>query len=84
MFRASHMPHPNAAIVFLNWLLTKDGQYALNLPQLQASLRQDVPRDHVPDYIVPKPGVEYIDTYGEDFVPIRQRTGQQVAAIMGR
>jgi ABC-type Fe3+ transport system substrate-binding protein len=83
-FRAASMPHPNAAIVFLNWLLTKDGQYALNLPQLQASLRQDVPRDYVPDYITPKPGVEYVDTYGEDFVPIRQRTGQQVAAIIGR
>jgi ABC-type Fe3+ transport system substrate-binding protein len=84
MFRADKEPHPNAGIVFLNWLLSKDGQYALNYPQLQPSLRQDVPRDYVPDYIVPKPGVEYVDTYGEDFVPIRQHTGQRVAAIVGR
>ena len=84
MFRTSTMPHPNAAVVFLNWLLSKEGQYALNYPQLQPSLRQDVPRDYVPDYIVPKAGVEYVDTYGEDFVAIRQRTSQQVAAIMGR
>jgi ABC-type Fe3+ transport system substrate-binding protein len=84
LFRTQSVPHPNAAAVFLNWLLSKDGQYALNYPQLQGSLRQDVPRDYVPDYIIPKPGVEYVDTYGEDFVAIRNNISAQVAAIMGR
>lgn len=78
------LPHPNAATVFLNWLLTREGQEALHRPQLYPSLRTDVPRDFVPQYGLPKPGIEYLDTYGEDFVAIRDKLGKQVRDLLGR
>lgn len=45
-------PHPNAANLFVNWILTRDGQTALN--QLtrrtdRASLRSDVPQGKIAD-----------------------------------
>lgn len=52
-------PHPNAAKVFINWLLDKEGQTAWSTAMAQVSRRADVPADHVPSYMVPKPGARY-------------------------
>ncbi len=52
----SRAPHPNAAAVYINWLLSKDGQTAWSKAVNAASHRLDVPTDHVPPYLVPKPG----------------------------
>jgi iron(III) transport system substrate-binding protein len=52
-------PHLNAANIFLNWLLTKDAQTAWSKAVNQASLRTDVPTDHLPPYVVPKPNRDY-------------------------
>jgi ABC-type Fe3+ transport system substrate-binding protein len=46
-------PHPNAAKVFINWLLSRRGQIALQRSQANAespadSLRIDIPKDEVP------------------------------------
>ena len=47
-------PHPNAAKVFLNWLLSREGQitmqteYAKNMTGNSNSLRIDIPKDMVP------------------------------------
>lgn len=49
-------PHPNAATVFLNWLLSKDGQMAYSAAMTAASRRLDVPTDHLPPDVIPKPG----------------------------
>jgi len=76
--------HPNAATVFLNWILTKKGQEAFLHPLLYPSLRTDVPRHYVPAYTIPKSGVEYIDTYGEDFVAIRNKLGVKIMNLVGR
>ncbi len=40
-------PHPNAATVFLNWLLSREGQTVLTLHGSVASRRLDVPTDHL-------------------------------------
>lgn len=50
------MAHPNAATVFINWLLTKEGQTLLVRGFGNASLRQDVPPENVPPYFLPQPG----------------------------
>ena len=52
-------PHPNAGKVFINWLLGKAGQTAWSKAMEQVSRRADVPSDHVPSYMAPKPGARY-------------------------
>jgi ABC-type Fe3+ transport system substrate-binding protein len=76
--------HPSAATVFLNWFLTREGQLAFQKPLVYPSLRTDVPRDFVPDYTIAKPGVEYTDTSGEDFIPTRQKLATEVRDLLGR
>lgn len=77
-------PHPNAAIVFANWFLTKEAQEAFHRPILFPSLRTDVPTDYVPSYVMPKPGSEYLDVYTEKFQSTRRKLGKQVISAIGR
>jgi iron(III) transport system substrate-binding protein len=59
-------PHPNAARVFINWLLTKDGQSAYSTAMGQPSGRLDVPRDHLPPEVIPRPDVVYYNSALEE------------------
>jgi iron(III) transport system substrate-binding protein len=52
-------PHPSAAAVFLNWVLTKQGQTAWSKAMDHVSRRLDVPTDHLPPYIVPPPNARF-------------------------
>jgi ABC-type Fe3+ transport system substrate-binding protein len=63
-------PHPNAATVFVNWLLTKEAQTAWSQALYHMSRRVDVPTSHLPPYVItqtngkywskdPKPGDKY-------------------------
>jgi iron(III) transport system substrate-binding protein len=52
-------PHPNAAKVFLNWLLAKEGQALWQRHSKTNSLRVDIPKDDVYEAFVPKEGVKY-------------------------
>lgn len=57
-------PHPNAAKVYINWLLSKEGQTAQVKHALSPSLRTDVPEEIVKEVIEPweriQPGKKYI------------------------
>ena len=77
-------PHPNAAAIFVNWILTKAGQEALHRPQLYPSLRKDVPTDHVPPYTIVQRGLNYLDTYTEEFQAKRGVTATKVQDLLGR
>jgi iron(III) transport system substrate-binding protein len=60
-------PHPNAAKVFINWLLSRKGQMALQKNMLNTenpadSLRIDIPKDDVPLLSRRVEGVKYLDT----------------------
>src|ERR671919_1199304 len=60
-------PHPNAAKVFINWLLSRKGQIALQKRMSTAespadSLRIDIPKDDVPYLNRRLDGVKYLDT----------------------
>lgn len=65
-------PHPNAAKVFINWLLSRDGQ--LNLQRVYSegrrgasnSLRIDIPKDMVPPEERLKEGVKYLEVETPD------------------
>ena len=61
----THAPHPNAARVFVNWLLSREGQTALqratNTPYIsEESLRSDVPKDMVRSDVRRVDGVKYM------------------------
>jgi ABC-type Fe3+ transport system substrate-binding protein len=67
-------PHPNAAAVFINWLLTKNGQIAWSEAAGYVSRRTDVPADHLPAYARPRPGSKYWVSYLENTI---QRTPEE-------
>jgi len=61
-------PHPNAAKVFTNWLLSREGQTAYQklVQGGRNSLRIDIPKDDLPPHARIKPGAKYtlIDDIG--------------------
>jgi iron(III) transport system substrate-binding protein len=61
-------PHPHAAKVFLNWMLTKDGQTAWSTALNQPSLRVDVPTDHLRPESILRADVTYWRSYTEEGV----------------
>jgi iron(III) transport system substrate-binding protein len=64
-------PHPNAAKVFVNWLLSRDGQLAWQRHMQAPSLRIDIPKDGVYPALVPTPGQHYVDGGTEAFGSLR-------------
>jgi ABC-type glycerol-3-phosphate transport system substrate-binding protein len=60
-------PHPNAAKVFVNWLLSREGQLTMQRVYVEGkrgasnSLRVDIPKDMVPRHERLFEGVNYID-----------------------
>lgn len=62
-------PHPNAAVVFINWLLGKEGQTLYSQALLLPSARADVPVPKGIDPVsAPQPGVDYFYTDSEEFL----------------
>ncbi len=64
-------PHPNAAKVFINWLLSREGQAlfqkVISVPgDARNSRRIDVPKDHVPANHVRRDKMAYFDTDDPD------------------
>lgn len=58
-------PHPNAARLFVNWLLSREGQTALqrvgNTPEnSEESLRMDIPKDMVRSEVRRVDGIKYL------------------------
>lgn len=64
-------PHPKAAVVFLNWLLGKEGQTVWTRTSGYPSRRLDAPTDHLPTVMLPKPGISYIPLYKEKYVNLK-------------
>ncbi|HEY7316870.1 MAG TPA: extracellular solute-binding protein [Candidatus Binatia bacterium] len=77
-------PHPNAGKVFLNWLLTKEGQTIFSKGMGYVSRRLDVPTDHVPSYWVPQPGVKYWPGYYEEDATMTPEQIKFLKSIYGR
>jgi ABC-type Fe3+ transport system substrate-binding protein len=58
-------PHPSAAKVFINWLLSRRGQTVFQEISAREgdprnSARIDIPKDTVPEEEIPKPGASYL------------------------
>jgi iron(III) transport system substrate-binding protein len=61
-----HAPHPNAAKVYLNWVLSQETQTLYSKASGYPSRRADVPRDHITPSMLRKPGVRYLENYKDD------------------
>jgi ABC-type Fe3+ transport system substrate-binding protein len=66
-------PHPNAARLFANWLLSREGQTALqraaNTPtNSEESLRTDIPKDMVRSEVRRVDGVKYLMAEKPEFM----------------
>jgi iron(III) transport system substrate-binding protein len=71
-------PNPNAANVFINWLLSKEGQTAWVEKTVRTSRRLDAPKI---EGVSPIPGVNYFDIDREEALPLRdqaKRISQEV------
>jgi iron(III) transport system substrate-binding protein len=60
-------PHPNAAKVFINWFLSREGQMVMQTEYAKAghsgsnSLRIDIPKDMIPPDVRLIDGVDYVE-----------------------
>ena len=68
LFLINRAPHPNAAKVFVNWILGKDGQTILSKTVKMASVKTDVVTDHLPPTRRFDPAKKYFLLGREDFV----------------
>jgi hypothetical protein len=69
-------PHPNAAKVFINWLLSRRGQIALQKRLADGenpadSLRIDIPKDDVPLLVRRMEGVRYLDASNPEWLSMK-------------
>jgi ABC-type Fe3+ transport system substrate-binding protein len=69
-------PHPNAAKVFINWMLSREGQAVfqkiMSVPgDPRDSRRIDVPKEHIPSQERRKDGMKYFDVDDPDTKDIR-------------
>jgi len=78
-------PDPNATAVFVNWFVSREAQEMWEREMMETSLRADLPHN-VPDYVIPKPGVNYeIDDYNPDyFFAKRAPAIEKITEVLGR
>jgi ABC-type Fe3+ transport system substrate-binding protein len=82
---AKKAPHPNAAVVFLNWYASQPGQDTFSRIWLTPSNRTDVHVGNIPEYTQRRPGRMYLEQYREDYwFQERAQAEQQIEEILGR
>ena len=75
----THAPHPNAAKVYLNWLLSKDGQLAWQSQTNDNSARTDISKDMVDKDKMVVQGVKYYPNYTADSIKLRRTVADKLA-----
>ena len=76
--------HPED-VVFLNWFASQEGQELYEREMMEVSLRDDVSHN-VPDYVIPKAGVEYKyrNEDPETVAKYREPTAVWLRELLGR
>jgi len=79
-------PHPNAARLYINWLLAREAQANFQRIVKNPSLRIDVPREGIPDFMVPKKAGEYFFSSHESAARIGAKEIQKIVteAVEGK
>ena len=63
--------HPNAARVFINWLLSREGQIAIQKDgEANDSLRVDIPKTDVPFFVRRREGARYVITWKAEWIDV--------------
>lgn len=61
--------HPNAAKIFINWMLSREGQAAIQKEgQTNDSLRIDIPKNEVRSYMRRRDGAKYVVTWTPEWM----------------
>ena len=79
-----HAPHPNAARLFINWVLSRDGQMAWQRRTKQNSLRIDIPKDGLRLENTPLPGQTYVFSSTEERYRGRDPVKGFIRRILGQ
>lgn len=77
-------PHYNAARLFINWLLTKEGQTLWSKAELSQSARLDVIPDFLPPEKLRDAKTKYVWAEREDFLLQQPEQAKQAREIFGR
>jgi iron(III) transport system substrate-binding protein len=74
-------PNPNAAKIYINWLLSKEGQTIFARANGYVSARLDVPTDHTEPWRVPLPGA--IKTYTRAAMQVKNTLQPLLQEVFG-
>jgi len=74
-------PHPNAAKIYINWLLSKEGQTVFARASGYVSARVDVPTDHAEAWRIPQPGA--IKTYTKAAMQVKDKLMPLLHEVFG-
>jgi len=74
-------PNPNAAKIYINWLLSKEGQTIFARANGYVSARLDVPTDHTEPWRVPLPGA--IKTYTKEAMQVKDSLQPLLQEVFG-
>lgn len=76
--------HPSAAKVFLNWLLSRDGQIAVQREgETNDSLRVDIPKNDVAPILRRRAGAKYVVTWTPEWMDMKP-IGKLVDEVLGK
>lgn len=76
-------PHPNAARLFINWLLGKEAQTLFSRIEMRFSQRLDVSTDHLPAMTIPEPNKYYLPQWTEESQLARPKYMAMAQEIFG-
>jgi iron(III) transport system substrate-binding protein len=60
-------PNPNAARLFVNWIVSKEGLDIYSRARTNPTLRADLDESFLPPQTIPRPGVKYFDSADWEF-----------------
>jgi len=80
--QAVGVPHPNAAKVFINWYMSQPCQEVYEQVMMETSRRKDV-RTGLPEYLSPRPGVQYYEAFNEAEYFARNDVVNLITAALG-
>jgi len=78
-------PHPNAARVFVNWIVSKEGLEIYARAEGRVALRTDTDESFISVEERPKDGIKYFDTYDWQFtVTEKEKIRLRIKELLGR
>jgi iron(III) transport system substrate-binding protein len=80
----SRAPHQNAALLYINWFLGKEAQSVWSRVLNLQTRRVDVPLEHIPAYLIVKPGGHYWVSYYEKDAIRSAREEGVIKELFGR